>query len=114
MHNVVQHLKTYQATIDTGVHSEKDIGLCSRTKKWMKMHQTQIKFNWDATIKVVTKCTGFGGLARGSAGEVLASFCSSYLSTLPPEIAEAMALRKIMLRCRDLDFSNMLFERDCL
>lgn len=57
---------------------------------------------------MVEKGFGFGGLARDAA---VSSNCPS---TMLPNIAEAMALRKTMVFSKKLDFTNVLFEGDCL
>lgn len=33
---------------------------------------------------------------------------------MPPDIAEAIALIKVMLLCKDIGFNDVLFEGDCL
>lgn len=84
------------------------------TKKWKKPKESQIKFNWDVAIKVSKNCSGFGGLARNAASEVLAAFSSSLPSTLQLIIVETMALRKTLILSKKLGFANILFEEDCL
>lgn len=65
-------------------------------------------------VKINGNCCGFGGLDRDAIGEVLAAFSSNYSSILILSIAEAMTLRKTMIITKELGFSNVLFEGDCL
>lgn len=84
-------------------------------KKWPKLQVCHIKTNWDAAVNS-NNSTGLGGLDCDSEGEVLTSFCSKSLSTMQPEAAEAMVLRKgAIVICWDLGLSNIIFKGDyCL
>lgn len=81
---------------------------------WQPPNSSHIKFNWDATAKKATLCTGIGGLVRDSAGEVLTASSSIYPWALPPNITEASTLRHMLLLSHDLGFRNVIFEVDCL
>lgn len=63
---------------------------------------------------MTAECTGVGGLARDSTGEVLATFSSSYHFALPPDIAKATALRKALQLCHELGLRDVIFQGDCL
>lgn len=112
--NVVQQLESYQEAVGREVDAVKEPWLQLISKKWQKPQLFQIKFNWDATVKVTENCSGFGGLARDDGGEVLAAFSSSIPSTLQPCIAEAMAFRITLTLSKELGFTNVLFEGNCL
>lgn len=73
-----------------------------------------MKTNWDVAINTTTNISGLGGLMRYSNREVLVSFCCSINSLTKLKLAEALALRKAMSICWELELPNVLFEGDCL
>lgn len=83
-------------------------------KQWIKPKEHQVKINWDAALNVSNHSTDLGGLIRDSKGDVLLAFCSNLGTLIEPYMAEALALRKAMVLCWELQFHTALFEGDCL
>lgn len=86
--------------------------MCSMVCRWTAPIGSQLKFNWDAAIS--SNSSGLGGCIRDKEGEVILSFSCNLHSLLEPIIVEAMALRKVMLICKELNLSMIAFEGDCL
>lgn len=85
-----------------------------RVLKWQPPPINTVKVNWNATLDISSKVSCFGGIAKNALVQVLASFYVKVKDVSIPIIAKALALRKSMLICADLDFTFVLFERDCL
>lgn len=61
-----------------------------------------------------SRIVGLGGVIRDADEEVHFAYCLNQLGERQPEVVEALALRKIMQICEDLDSNRVIFERDCL
>lgn len=65
--------------------------------RWRTLEEPYVKADWDAALNIVTNSTGLGGIIRDSNGEAMVTVCSSLRQTTSPLLAEALALRKLML-----------------
>lgn len=65
-------------------------------------------------MDVHNQVTGMGGVVWDFEGEVLASICSSVDHSTLPILAEALTLRKMMILCAEMGFTQLCFEGDCL
>lgn len=110
----MQQLESYHEVIaiNLSTSSERGNALGLTTKKWAKPLGGLLKCNWDVAINPTT--IGLGGIVWNSKGEVLATFYSNISVMLKPVVAEATALWKTMLICRELGLSEILFEGECL
>lgn len=61
-----------------------------------------------------SKKIGLGGVIRDADGEVDVAICLNQFVVQWLEVAEALALRKIMQICEDLDMIRVIFEGNCL
>lgn len=60
------------------------------------------------------RSVGFGGVIRDKDGEVHVARCCNLAVVCQPAMAEAMALRKLMFICLELELNLVIFEGNCL
>lgn len=80
---------------------------------WSRPAVGVFKVNLDAALQQNGEAGG-GLIARDSYGEVIAAACRLLGPVLAPSIAEALALRWLMLMAKDLGVRRVAFETDCL
>lgn len=73
-----------------------------------------MKANCDAEINRLSNSSWLGGIIRDYDGEVQFAFCNCLAKAPIPEVAEALALRRIMQINEGLYFEWVIFERDNL
>lgn len=66
-------------------------------KRWVGPEELFVKAIWDASLNTFTNSTGLGGIIRDSNGHALVTICSTISNLISPSLAEAIALRKLML-----------------
>jgi hypothetical protein len=73
-----------------------------------------VKINWDAGLNLREGRVGLGFIVRDSQGSCLAARSLSIDIQADAPVAEAMAAANAVLFCKELGFSNVLFEGDAL
>lgn len=110
-----QQLKSFwQAQSSEETCSPSQLNTMSPTpKRWQKPKDEFLEVNWDATVDKRMNLTGLGGIARDSKGQIHFYDSCKVQQAMQPVVAEAMALRQLMLRCVDLDLQQIIYEGDC-
>jgi ribonuclease HI len=80
--------------------------------RWSPPSFGEFKVNWDASINSKDKCIGIGIVVRDSLGEVVGARCILQKIDLDPKAAESMAALKAVLFCKEVGFSQVIFEGD--
>lgn len=73
-----------------------------------------MKVNWDGALDMQTQVIDMGGIVRDSEGEVIASICSNLSHYTLLVIAEALALRWVMILYEEMGLTQLSFEGDFL
>ncbi|KAF5471762.1 hypothetical protein F2P56_008532, partial [Juglans regia] len=84
----------------------------SRTLRWEKPRKGFVKANWDAAVERKQRKVGIGVVIRDEDGELLVAVEGQKFNTNQPAEAEAQALWKAMVICRDLRLEKVIFEGD--
>ena len=106
---VVEYLEEYQNSqvnlrVDGVVHSVGDV--------WKPPPNSVFKLNFDATVFVEAKRTGFGAIIRNDKGEVMAVMSAGGPQVSGTEEAELLACRKAVEFATDDGFSELVIEGD--
>lgn len=64
-------------------------------------------------MNMQTKTSGLGGIIRKSDGDVLISFGYGINFSMPVVVAEAKALRRMIVLCLSLGLTRVIFKGDC-
>lgn len=83
-----------------------------RLDRWSLPSFGDFKVNWDASINSKDKCIGIGIVVRDSLGEVVGARCIMQETEMDPKSAESMAALKAVLFCKEVGFSQVIFEGD--
>ncbi|XP_035546588.1 uncharacterized protein LOC118348634 [Juglans regia] len=84
----------------------------SRTLRWEKPRTGSVKANWDAAVDKKQRRVGLGVLIRDEDGKPLVAVEGQKDNVDHPAVAEAQALWKAMVICRDLRLEKVIFEGD--
>ncbi|XP_035547284.1 uncharacterized protein LOC118348864 [Juglans regia] len=84
----------------------------SRTLRWEKPRTGSVKANWDAAVDKKQRRVGLGVLIRDEDGKPLVAVEGQKDNVDHPVVAEAQALWKAMVICRDLRLEKVIFEGD--
>jgi hypothetical protein len=82
--------------------------------KWEPPPENVLKLNWDAGINKSERRVGIGLIVRDSTGFCLAARSLSLNIHIEAATAEALAAVHAILFCKELGYSNILFEGDAL
>ena len=81
---------------------------------WRAPPAEEFKLNFDATIFADQHCSGFGAIIRNSAGEVMAGMSVKGPEVKSSEEVEVLACRRAVEFSREVGFSRVIIEGDCL
>ena len=81
---------------------------------WRAPPTEVFKLNFDAAVFSDQHCSGFGAIIRNSSGEVMASMLVKGPYVNSNEEAEVLACRRVVEFSREVGFSRVIIEGDCL
>ena len=81
---------------------------------WRTPLAEEFKLNFDAAIFADQHCSGFGAIIRNFAGEVMAGMSVKGPDVKNSEEAEVLACRRAVEFSREVGFSRVIIEGDCL
>uniref|UniRef100_A0ACD5YKV4 Uncharacterized protein n=1 Tax=Avena sativa TaxID=4498 RepID=A0ACD5YKV4_AVESA len=84
------------------------------TLKWTPPPRGTVLVNCDAAISQAAGGVSAGVVLRDHSGTCLVACCQFYEGLLPPELAEAVALRRAVELARDEGKDRVIFASDCL
>ena len=90
--------------------SNENFGSCL----WRAPPAEEFKLNFDAAVFSDQHCSGFGAIIRNSAGEVIAGMSVKGPAVNSSEEAEVLACRRAVEFSREVGFSRVIIEGDCL
>ncbi|XP_042952278.1 uncharacterized protein LOC122289367 [Carya illinoinensis] len=83
-----------------------------RDVKWQPPDETRYKVNWDAGFKTSTSKMGAGIIIRNFEREVIAALGMPRAPVSDPSVAEANALWRVVVLCKEIGITNAVFEDD--
>jgi ribonuclease HI len=95
-------------------HIEDPLAMTVSGIHWKPPQRNVVKINWDAGLNLREGRVGLGFIVRDSQGTCLAARSMSIDIQADAPVAEAMAAANAVLFCKELGFSNVLFEGDAL
>ena len=81
---------------------------------WRAPPSEEFKMNFDTAVFSDQHCSGFGAIIRNSLGEVMAAMSVKGPYVNSSEEAEVMACRRAVEFSREVGFSRLITEGDCL
>lgn len=69
-----------------------------------------MKANWDGALDLQNQDTSMGGIVHDSEGVVVVSTCNNLSHSTMPIKAEALAFRRVMILCKEMDLTHLNFE----
>ena len=93
-----------------GVQSTKDTVIA----QWKPPPNNMVKLNWDAGINMTKGRVGIGLIARDSRGSCLAARSLTMNAHTDVATAKALAAVHAIMLCKEMGYTNILFEGDAL
>ncbi|XP_065631673.1 uncharacterized protein LOC136068448 [Quercus suber] len=90
--------------------SNESSGSCT----WRAPPAEEFKLNFDAALFSDQHCSGFGAIIRNSSGEVMAGMSVKGPYVNSSEEAEVLACRRAVEFSKEIGFSRVIIEGDCL
>ena len=81
---------------------------------WCAPPAEEFKLNFDAAVFSDQNCSGFGAIIRNSSGEVMVSMSVTGPYVNSSKEAEVLACRRAVEFSREVGFSRVIIEGDCL
>lgn len=109
-------LEAYQlaTVLEEGPPQTLQVEGVAAAKQWIRPRETFVKAKWDAALNTNSNCIGVGCIIRVSKGNALVLICNPIKGLYSPPLAKALALRRVMLMCQDLQIRDIIFQEDCL
>lgn len=99
MLTVKVQLGAYQTTTlrEGGIPQSSHVDEGAAAKLWIGLQEPYVKADWDAGLNTNSKSMGIEGIIRDSKEKALVTICSAIKVLHSPPLAEALALRRVML-----------------
>lgn len=81
---------------------------------WVKPHQNEVKITVDATIFLNEGASGISLIARVQEGYLLQAKTKWFSEVMHPTLAEAIAVKEALSWVKDMGWSKVTIETDCL